>query len=355
MVDIAMAQWRFGRLGELNCMDIRLLEHTDRGGIVQQIQALLPPGVHAAPVDSMAQGSDYGARAMRVSLGGPAMGAHFTGGFLGFSAQALETARRRGEHALLRVLGLPRAGVARLVLLEAAALGALGALLGLVLGYALAIVATRAFGGDLGAGQFRNAFPHLRFSPVGAIVYFAAGIAVAVLGAWLPARDAAATPAARALKAGDEQAMFARTASPLPGVILLVAGALLAFVPPASGLPRFGYASIACLLIGAIALMPRFSQAIFQVLPLPRSPELALALARLRAAPGQAAVSLAAIVASFSLMAAMAVMVASFRQSVDDWLGPVLPARGYFRTTRAGDTGYLEPAFVEKARALPQI
>src|SRR3954470_3900080 len=355
LVDIATAQWRFGRLGDLNRLDIRLAEHADRAALVQQIQALLPPGVHAAPVESLEQASAYPSRAYRVNLDVLAMVALFTGGFLVFSAQALETARRRGEHALLRVLGLQRAGVARLVLLEAAALGVLGAVLGLLLGYALALVATRAFGGDLGAGQLRNVSPHLRFSPVGAVVYFAAGIAVSVLGAWLPARDAAGTPAARALKAGDEQAMFARTASPLPGLVLLVGGALLAFAPPVHGLPLFGYASIACLLVGAIALMPRISHALFNALPLARSPGLALALAQLRAAPGQAAVSLAAIVASFSLMAAMAIMVASFRQSVDDWLGTVLPAEVYFRTTHAGDTGFLEPSFVEQVRSIPGI
>jgi putative ABC transport system permease protein len=97
------------------------------------------------------------------------------------------------------------------------------------------------------------------------------------------------------------------------------------------------------------------SRAVFELLPLPRSPGLALALAQLRSAPGQAAVSLAAIVASFALMAAMAIMVASFRQSVDDWLATVLPADLYFRTTHAGDTGFLEPGFVERARALPQV
>src|SRR5947207_402675 len=221
LTDIATAQWRLERLGQLNRLDVRLKRGADREAVRLRIAALLPPGVHVAPVLALEQASSYPSRAYRVNLDVLAMVALFTGGFLVFSAQALQVARRRGEHALLRVLGLRRRGVARLVLLEAAALGALGALLGLVLGYALAIVATRAFGGDLVAGQFRNALPHLRFSPVGAIVYFAAGIAVSVLGAWLPARDAAATPAARALKAGDEQAMFARTASPLTGVILL--------------------------------------------------------------------------------------------------------------------------------------
>jgi len=48
-------------------------------------------------------------------------------------------------------------------------------------------------------------------------------------------------------------------------------------------------------------------------------------------------------------------MVASFRQSVDDWLASVLPAELYFRTTHAGDTGVLEPGFEERIRALPQV
>jgi putative ABC transport system permease protein len=54
-------------------------------------------------------------------------------------------------------------------------------------------------------------------------------------------------------------------------------------------------------------------------------------------------------------MAAMAIMVASFRESVDDWLDAVLPAELYFRSTHAGDTGYLEPGFEERVRALPQL
>src|SRR5205085_7376444 len=108
-------------------------------------------------------------------------------------------------------------------------------------------------------------------------------------------------------------------------------------------------------LLGSIALMPRVAETVFRSLPSFESPTLALAIAQLRGAPGQAAVSLAAIVASFSLMAAMAIMVASFRESVDHWLDRVLPADLYFRTTQAGDTGYLEEGFEERVRALPQV
>jgi len=355
LIDIATAQWRFGRLGELNRLDLRLAPGADRDAMLRTIQSHLPPGVYAAPVDTLEQASAYPSRAYRVNLNVLALVALFTGGFLVFSAQALETARRRAEHALLRVLGLERRGVARLVLIEAAALGLAGAAIGLALGYALALVAVRTWGADLGAGMFRGVRAHLAFSVPGALFYFAGGVAVAVLGALVPARDAARTPPARALKAGDELAMLSRANSAVPGIALLVCGVLLAQLGPVRGLPLYGYAAIACLLVGSVALMPRLSRAVFDALPLPRSPGLALALAQLRAAPGPAAVSLAAIVASFSLMAAMAIMVASFRQSVDDWLGTVLPADVYFRTTHAGDTGMLEPSFVARVRALPQI
>src|SRR2546426_2772039 len=149
LVDIATAQWRFGRLGELNRLDIRIARGAERAAVVQRVQGLLPPGAHAAAVESLEQASAYPSRAYRVNLNVLAMVALFTGGFLVFSAQALEVARRRGEHALLRVLGLTARGLSRLILLEAGALGALGGILGVALGYVFALAAVRYAGADL--------------------------------------------------------------------------------------------------------------------------------------------------------------------------------------------------------------
>jgi len=355
VTDIATAQWRLGRLGELNRIDIRLRPRQDRAEAARRIQPLLPPGVHVSAIESLEEASATPSRAYRVNLNVLALIALFTGGFLVFSAQALEAARRRGEHALLRVLGLTRRQLARLVLAEAAALGALGAVLGLVLGHVVAQLAIERAGADLGAGMFRGLQPQLELQAVPALLYFAAGVLIAVAGALLPALDAARTPPARALKAGDEQELYRRVAPTWPGYALIAAGVLLSFLPAVRGLPIFGYAAVGCLLLGAIALMPRVADAAFRLVPSYSSPWLALALAQLRGAPGQAAVSLAAIVASFSLMAAMAIMVASFRQSVDTWLDRVLPADLYFRTAQFGDTSYLEPGFEGRVRGLPQV
>jgi putative ABC transport system permease protein len=355
LTDISTAQWRLDRLGNLNRIDLRLTPGESRDALRRRIATLLPAGVAVRAVRDVAEASAGPSRAYRVNLNVLALVALFTGGFLVFSAQALEVARRRAEHALLRVLGLERKGVLRLVLAEAAAIGVLGSLLGVGLGMLLATLAVRSFGADLGAGMFRGLAPQIEFPPLMALLYGMAGLAIALIGALLPALDAARHPPARALKAGDEQAMFASVARLWPGAGMLVLGAALSTLGPVRGVPLFGYLAIACLLIGSIALMPRAAQLAFALLPRRADPVLTLALNQLRGAPGQAMVSLAAIVASFGLMAAMAIMVASFRDSVDRWLDDVLPADLYLRTTHAGETAYLEPAFEQRVRKLPMV
>ncbi len=355
LADVATAQWRLGRLGQLNRVDLRLAPGADREQMRARIAAMLPPGAHVATVDAVEESGANLSRAYRVNLNVLALVALFTGGFLVFSAQSLDVARRRGEHALLRVLGLERRGVLRLVLLEAGAIGAAASMLGIALGYALAHAALEIGGADLGAGMFRGVSPQLTFPLASSLAYLAAGIAVALAGALLPALDAARVPPAQALKAGEEQRMFERLVTAAPGLILLAAAAVLAQFGAADGIPVAGYLSIACLLVGAILLMPWLSRAVYARLPLSRRIPYLLALAQLRGSPGQAMVSLAAIVASFSLMAAMAIMVASFRGSVDRWLEAVLPADLYFRTTYAGETGWIEPQFEARVRALPEF
>src|SRR3954467_963202 len=91
LVDIAAAQWRFERLGQLNRLDVRLAQGAQRAAVLGRIQALLPPGTHAAALEALEQASAYPSRAYRVNLNVLAMVALFTGGFLVFSAQALET------------------------------------------------------------------------------------------------------------------------------------------------------------------------------------------------------------------------------------------------------------------------
>ncbi len=119
----------------------------------------MPPGVAVDAPQARTDATARMSRAYRVNLNVLALVALFTGGLLVFSTQALSVVRRRAQFALLRTLGLPRRRLVALLLVEGAAVGAAGSLLGLAAGYALAVAALRVFGGDLGAGFFRGVTP----------------------------------------------------------------------------------------------------------------------------------------------------------------------------------------------------
>jgi len=104
--------------------------------------------------------------------------------------------------------------------------------------------------------------------------------------------------------------------------------------------------------------MPRFAAWAFSMLlnqlqHYRLSAVLTLVLARLANAPNQAAIALGGILASFSLMVAMAIMVTSFRVSIDGWLGHVLPADLYVRAAATGDQGGFQPDAQKAIAELP--
>ena len=355
MMDIAGAQAAFGRAGRLSRIDLRLAAGVDAAAFADQLRARLPPGVVVARPETAVAASASLSRSYRVNLQVLALVALFTGGLLVFSTQALAVVRRRAQFALLRVLGVTRRRLTALIVAEGALVGSVGSALGLVLGFALAQLAVQSIGADLGSGYFRGVVPMLHAGPGSTAAFFALGVAAAVLGSLVPALEAARAPPALALKAGDEERAFARLRSPIPGLVALALGAVATTLPPVDGLPLVGYVAIALLLIGTLMLMPRLAAIVLSILPVPRAPAPRLALAQLRGAPGQLTVSLAAIVASVCLIVSMAIMVASFRDSLEVWLERILPADVYVRAASGGDTAFLPPGTQARIAALPGV
>ncbi|RZL86142.1 MAG: ABC transporter permease, partial [Variovorax sp.] len=307
VMDIGAAQWRFGQLGRLTRVDLKLRDGVDREQFERRLALELEhefPGRFrvARPNDADQESRNNNlSRAYRVNLTVLALVALFTGAFLVFSTQALSVLRRRSQFALLRVLGLERHALLRQVLLEGASLGVIGAALGILGGYALAATALHFFGGDLGAGYFPGVKPQVRFTPVAALVFFALGLGVALLGCAVPAWEAARARPAIALKSGNDEAALERLARIWPSLVCLALAGAFAFAPPVLELPLFGYFSVALLLIGGIGLMPRLAATVFRTLNRAAvgrsqsgasSPVLSLTLARLANAPGQASIAL---------------------------------------------------------------
>jgi putative ABC transport system permease protein len=332
VIDIAAAQWKFGRLGRIDRIDLAL---ADRPAAETALRGLLPADAILATAETQGAQGDSLSRAYRVNLDMLALVALLTGGFLVYSAQSLSVVRRQRAFALLRTLGMPRGGVVAAIVVEGLAIGIAGAATGLVAGYGLAWAALHWFGGDLGAGYFGGGTARVVFQPGAALIFFALGLVAASLGSLLPARAAARAAPAAALKNAGDVIDPRRPVAWWPAAALLAAGAAAALLPAVGGLPLFGFLGMALMLAGGVAGVPWFARALLAPLasrPQRHVPTL-LALRHLYGAPGEAATALCGIVASTALMIAMATMVTSFRGAVDEWLGQVLGADLYLRTT----------------------
>ena len=331
VMDIAAAQDAFDRAGTLTRIDLRLVAGADRDAVVRRLASLLPAGVSIDPPETTSRATERISRSYRINLNVLALVALFTGGLLVFSTQALSAVRRRSQFALLRTLGMTRGRLAMLTAAEGALIGVVGSIAGLLAGYAMASVAVRVFGADLGAGYFRGVAAGVEADGTTLGVFFVLGVLASMFGSLVPAIEAGRAPPAKALKAGDEESAFTHVYATRYGLALVIAGAAIVALPPIGGVPVFGYVAIACLLIGTLLVMPGVARAILLRIGSARRAPQSLALAQLRSAPGQTSASLASIVASVALMVSMAVMVASFRDSLDDWLHNVLPATLYVR------------------------
>jgi putative ABC transport system permease protein len=355
LMDIASAQWTFNAVGRLNRIDVRLKPGTDVDALRRDLGKALPPGVLAIAPQVERDRAVTVTRAYRVNLNMLALVALFTGAFLVFSTQSLSVLRRRRSLALLRALGATQSQLRRALLGEGLALGAVGSLLGVILGLLIAAAILKFLTADLGNGQLRAVGASLGAAPLQLLAFFAIGIAVAGVGAWVPARNAARQPPARALKGGDGDYQSVAQLSWGSGLGLLLLGAGLAWLPPIGGLPIFGYAAIAALLLGAVLLVPAVTLKGLGLAPRTRRVVLDTAVAQLRENVGLSALSLASIIVSFSLMVAMAIMIHSFRVSFDHWLGKLLPADLQLREPFGNDTAFWSSADQASLAAIPGV
>ncbi len=351
IMDIAAAQWRFDRLGRLDRLDLKIVDAAQARG---SLAGILPADAVLDSGETQATRGSALSRAYRVNLDMLALVALLTGGFLVYSAQSLSVARRLRSFALLRTLGLARGGIVATVALEGLAIGLLGSLAGLLVGYGLAIAALRLLGGDLGAGYFRGGDASVTFQPVAAIVFFALGLAAACLGSVLPALAASKAAPAAALKNSGDMLDPRAAIRVWPALALIGAGLVSSLLPAVGSLPLFGYVGMALLLAGGVAGVPWLARLLLSALARRRIDGVArqLAVRHVHGAPNEAATALCGIVASTALMIAMATMVSSFRGAVDEWLGQILASDLYLRT-EAGAS--FDPALQVKLTAVPGV
>jgi putative ABC transport system permease protein len=354
VMDIAAVQYLFDRIGTIHRIDLRLENDAPREAALREITALLPPGVALTRPDEAAMRTAGLTQAYRVNLTALALMALFTGGFLVFSTLALQAARRRQEFALLRALGLTSGGVRAFLTLEGSLLGLGGAILGTFLGLAASRAMLERFGYDLGAGFFSGTGN--TFSPdawalavIGLLGVLTAGAAALAVTGPLARLDVAQALKDRHLDLPSPPGGWSWPAG-------LAAGALVAaFLPPAGEIPVGGYLSIVLALAAAVMAVSPASRLLLDRVPASDAPLRTLARAQVKSLPGHLSAMVSGIVVSVALTAAMAIMVYSFRVSLDGWLTGVLEADLFARAAPQGDAVVFSPDAQAKMAAVAGV
>src|SRR4030095_473634 len=113
--------------------------------------------------------------------------------------------------------------------------------------------------------------------------------------------------------------------------------------------------SIALLMVGAVIAMPSIVRMVLRHAPFVRGVPYQIAIAQIAGTARYATLSVSAILVSFSLMVSMAIMVTSFRTSLDQWTQRILPADVYVRLGYVDQSAHLDASTARRLGALPGV
>ena len=362
LMDIAHAQELLDRVGRLDYIDLS----GNHSGLPldKALQDVLPPGAEVVRPGAQGRQMEGLVASYRLNLSVLSAIALFVGMFLIYQSVTLSVVRRRREIGLLRTLGMTPRQVLLLFLAEGAASGALGGLIGLLLGVLMAHGALGIMAQTLSS----------LYTPVAAtelvvrwpLLLRAWGLAVGatLVAALVPSLEAARIRVRAVWYREDlEERLEGKAgAFALIGAGILVMAGFFSTLRLGSGPPFPGFIAAFLILLGFSLLTPLVARSVGRglVSPLRRllGPAGDLGCRYLAGSLSRSAVSIAALACALGMLIAVAVMIGSFRQTVEQWINRSISGDIFFGpavfSTAAYDR-FLPPEIVAELRREPEI
>ncbi len=348
-VDIATAQDWFGMPGLLSRIDVRVV------GDVDAFRELLPDGVTLLDAAGRTRATLDLSAAFMTNLQAMSLLALLIGVFLIYNSVSFSVLQRRGLIGVLRALGMTRREVFISILGEAAILGAIASLLGLLVGNWLGEQLLGLVSRSINDLYFRVSVTDVSVDPFTLLKGFIAGMSTSLLAATVPAIEAASlAPRLSMVRSTLEQ----RAGRALPRVALTGVGIMLAaaIVLLLSGRNlTAGLTAVFMLIAGFALCVPLLAKRITrQLAPLAGrigGTSARLAVAGVGSGLSRTGVAIVALAVAVSATIGVSIMVDSFRASVDDWLGVALRADVYV----SGSGVPIPASEVEAVTSLPGV
>ena len=328
VADISTAQELLNYQGYINQIDLIL--DADNVPLLEQIKALLPEGVQLVKADEHAQAIARLSQSFELNLTALSLLGLLVAMFLIYNTMMFSVVQRRDLMARMRVLGVTRKELFRLVLVEAFVIAILATGIGLIIGIGLANVLLFFVTRTINDLYYVLQVSQLHWNYITLFKALSLGIGATLVSALIPALEAAYTKPVKALQRSDleEKINLWSRWLVLPGL----SGCLFVvfLVQEQIGGMVTGFASVFLLIISMLGLLPLITRYLLKIL--------AVIMKHLFSLPGKIAVNnisrsfsrsmvaIAALTVSVSAALGIGIMVDSFRYTVDDWLSGYLKA-----------------------------
>ncbi|MGH9443387.1 MAG: FtsX-like permease family protein [Thermoanaerobaculia bacterium] len=358
------AQDLFEMPGRVDRIDIAFPDSLPFEPVRARVAASLSPGTRVERPEARSETADKMTRAFRFNLAALGSIALLVGMFLIYNTVSISVLRRRPEIGTLRALGASRAAVFRAFLAEGLAIG----LAGTVAGEALGLALSRAALSSVGRTVVNIYQPTASLSLTGSLEPFVMAAVVGLLASLsaslAPAAEAARVAPATTMRPGSLEGSRRNRAPRFAAVAfaLALAGLGVSFLPPVAGFPTFGFTAVA---FAVAALAFAAPGAVLALERIGRRP-----LRRWLGAPGRLAgaffsgnvsrnaVAIAALSLALGMTGAMAVMIASLRETVRTWVNQSIASDLFLKSatgSRRGIIGTIPGEALEFLRAIPGV
>ena len=341
VMDIAAAQRALNRFGRVDRILLKVPEVPSLAEWQQRVRAALPAGVE---IRAQGTGTDENRQmlaAFRWNLRLLSYIAVIVGAFLIYNTISVSVVRRRPETGIVRALGASRGAVLAAFVGEAAFFGLAGAALGLPVGRVMASGAVRLMAATVESLYVSSRPGSIELSAWSVALAFVIGVGVAIVSAYSPAREASLVSPVEAMARGRREHMTRvhKSRDLWLALVLGIAAAVAALVPPIGGKPVLGYFAAILLVVASALAIPAFTDAVISFssrwLGKILGVEALLASQSLSASLRRTSVLVGALSTAIAMMTSVGIMVGSFRETVLIWMNDRLPADLYLRPAGA--------------------
>jgi putative ABC transport system permease protein len=346
LMDIAAAQWAFGRIGKLDRIDIEFKRKENFASIREKLSEVLPDFLRVDRPERKNRQVEKMLRAFQYNLTALSFVALIVALYLIYNMVALSVVRRRAEIGTLRAIGATPLLVASIFFVEAGIIGAAGSVIGIWLGKYLAQFSLDAVSVTVNNLYTPSYVTEVDFNWLQSWPYLLLGVGLSLVSALIPAIDASRTSPTTVMRRGSYDLKIFRGDRRLTllAITSFAMAGIFSLLPPIGGFPYFGFLAVFFVIMGVSFLSP---SALLAGRGLLRGickkyfgGEGFLACMNLSQNIGRNSLAISSLAIAFMMIISMSIMVHSFRQTVIVWIGQTLKADLFVRVAGGRDIDY---------------